>query len=205
MNVLFTGSFSRFGQVNLDVGGAVNVGGGVVGIPSTGHGFVTDESVTFSGTTNYDNTYTVLSSSSADQINITSAFTAETFAASDTAESGLYNLTGGRLYHKKAPQGATFPYCVFFMVSDFADRSFTAQEEEFFMQFNIFSENNSAAEAGNILEALFYRYDYCTLTVSGYNYISMQRDFTIPNDDLTVDPSIYGYSVQYTTTIEKAR
>jgi hypothetical protein len=205
VNVLFTGIFSRFGQKTLLASGAVNVGGGVVGIPSTAHSFVTGESVTFSGTTNYDSTYTVLASSGANQINITSGFTAETFATSDTAESGFYNLMGGRLYHKKAPQGATFPYCVYFMVSGIADRSFGDMEEETLIQFNIFSENNSATEAGNILAALFLRYDYCTLTVSGYNYIVMQRDFTVPNDDFSTDTPVHGYSVQYTTIIQKSR
>ena len=129
---------------------------------------------------------------------ITSLFTGATGHA-------YYTAIGGRQYLKKAPQGATFPYCVYFPVSSIADRSFTTMEEEYLIQFNIFSRKNSASEAGTILAALFTRYDYCTLTVAGYNFISMQRDFTVPNDDFSQDAPIYGYSVQYTTIIEKSR
>lgn len=67
----------------IDNAAAVNVGGGVVGIPVTGQSFSTGDSITISGTTNYNNTYTVLASSSANQVNITATYNAETFDGVD--------------------------------------------------------------------------------------------------------------------------
>jgi hypothetical protein len=132
-------------------------------------------------------------------------YTGITTLFTGTPAHAYYAAIGGRQYLRKAPQGATFPYVVYFTVSDVADRTFTSQEEENLIQFNIFSKQNSATEAGNILAALWTRYDYCTLTVAGYDFISMQRDFVVPNDDFSQDTPIYGYSVQYTTIVEKSR
>lgn len=67
----------------IDNAAAVNVGGGVVGIPVTGQPFDTGESVTITGTINYNGTYAVLASSTANQVNITATYNAETFDAVD--------------------------------------------------------------------------------------------------------------------------
>lgn len=70
---------------------AVDVGGGVVGIPVTGHGFDVGEAVTIAATVNYNGSYTVLSSSTANQVNITATYSAETFGADDTIRATLYD------------------------------------------------------------------------------------------------------------------
>jgi len=67
------------GGVLINNAAAVNVGGGVVGIPVTGQTFVTGDSITISGTVNYNAVYTVLVSSTANQVNITAAYAAEIF------------------------------------------------------------------------------------------------------------------------------
>ncbi|MCL4502486.1 MAG: phage tail tube protein [Deltaproteobacteria bacterium] len=72
--------------INLDSGeAAVDVGGGVVGLPCTGHGLLAGTAITIANTVNYDGDYLVLASSGADQINITAAYQAETFGLDDTA------------------------------------------------------------------------------------------------------------------------
>jgi hypothetical protein len=58
----------------IDAGPAVNVGGGVVGIPLTGQPFVTGDAVTISNCPQYNGNYTVLASSGANQVDITAAF-----------------------------------------------------------------------------------------------------------------------------------
>lgn len=72
---------------------AVNVGGGVVGIPVTAHGFQAGESVTIANTVNYDGTYTVLAGSTANQVNIAKTYTAETFGSDDTIRVARYTHT----------------------------------------------------------------------------------------------------------------
>lgn len=119
--------------------------------------------------------------------------------------SGFYNDIGGRLHLYKAPQENIFPYCVYFPAADDADDDFTDDHEDFEIQFNIFSQDNSALEAGNLLESLKTMFDDCSLSVSGWNHIKFQRINTLTNNDTTQVPPIYGYSVMYSVLLEKQR
>ena len=77
----------RFEQL-IDNDDAVDKTGGLVGIPSTGHGFVAGDTITIAGTTNY-NGAEVIVSATADEIVITATYQAETFAGSETLTSAV--------------------------------------------------------------------------------------------------------------------
>jgi len=70
----------------LDAAAAVDKGGGLVGIPVTGHAFREGHEVTISGTTNYDGTFRV-ESVTKNEIVITDTYNAETFAGTETVVS----------------------------------------------------------------------------------------------------------------------
>lgn len=124
---------------------------------------------------------------------------------SATTDSGFYNDISGRLFLNKASQAATFPYCVYFSVSDVDDLDFSEEHEDFLIQFNIFSQNNSAVEAGALLETLKTMFDNCSLTVTGWRHLQFQRSLVMPNNDFEQVPPIIGYSVEYEVLLEKAR
>ena len=134
-----------------------------------------------------------------------SLFTAIYNHFSATTGSGFYNDVSGRMYLNYAPQGATFPYCVYFSVSDDNDLDFSDEHEDFLTQFNIFSQNNSAVEAGNLLKSLKAMFDDCSLTVTGWRHLSFKRGNVYPNNDFSQDPPIIGYSVEYDVLLEKER
>jgi hypothetical protein len=67
----------------IDAAAAVDVGGGVVGIPVATHPFVAGQSVTITGTVNYDGAYVVLAGGGLNQVNITAAYVAEVFDGVD--------------------------------------------------------------------------------------------------------------------------
>lgn len=73
----------------LDAAAAVDQGGtpNIVRIPSTAHGFLAGDYVTLAGTTNYDGTHQITNVNDVDTFDIASAYTAETFAITDTAIS----------------------------------------------------------------------------------------------------------------------
>ena len=125
------------------------------------------------------------------------------FAATTT--TGFYNDVSGRMYHGKAKQETSFPYCVYFEVTDTDELDFSDEREEFLIQFNIFTQNNSALQAGNLLESLKTMFDNCSLTVTNWRHLNFQRDFVMPNNDFEQDPPIHGYSIQYNVLLEKAR
>lgn len=74
-------------STNPDNAAAVDKGGGEVGIPITGHGFEVGQTVTIDGSVNYDGDF-VINSETADEIVITATYVAETFAGTETVESG---------------------------------------------------------------------------------------------------------------------
>ena len=94
---------------------------------------------------------------------------------------------------------------MYFSVSDFDDLDFTDEREDLLIQFNVYSENESALEAGNLLESLKTMFDNCDLTVTDWRHLQFQRNLVIPNDDFSQIPPIHGYSVEYDVLLEKAR
>ena len=119
--------------------------------------------------------------------------------------TALYTAIGGRMYLIKAPQAATFPYVVYELITAVDDLGFSDENELFQIQFDIWTQNNSASSAGTILGHLKSLYDDCELTVSGWRFLSMIREFVVPNNDISQAPPIMGYSVQYEIQLEKVR
>jgi len=124
---------------------------------------------------------------------------------SSTTGSGLYNDVSGRMYLGHASQGATFPYCVYFSVSDIDELDFSDERENFLLQFNIYSQNNSVLEAGNLLESLKTMFDNCSLTVTGWRHLQFKRGMVYPNNDFSQVPPVQGYSIEYDVLLEKER
>jgi len=124
---------------------------------------------------------------------------------SATTDSGFYNDVSGRLFHNVAPQGSTFPYCVYFSVDDLDDLDFSDEHEDFLLQFNIFSKSNSALEAGELFESLKTMFDDCNLNVTGWRHLEFKRNMTVPNNDFGQVPPVQGYSVDYNVLLEKER
>lgn len=74
-------------SVTLDAGPAVDNGGGLVGLPSTGHGFVSGDVVRVIGTTNYEGeNFTLDPTTGVNELVITATYVAETFAGTETAD-----------------------------------------------------------------------------------------------------------------------
>jgi hypothetical protein len=81
-----------FGRHAIDAGGvAVDKGGGLVGIPITGHRFSVGDAVIIQGTVNYDATETLHATTSANELVITAAYVEEVFggAAINDGESAV--------------------------------------------------------------------------------------------------------------------
>ena len=88
-------------------------------------------------------------------------------------------LTG--LYNTQAPADAAFPYCVFSLISDVPDWTFTENFENCLIQFSLFSkptgaDKASSSEVCNLFELLKTMLDFVDLTISGYTSISLTRE-----------------------------
>lgn len=72
----------------IDNAAAVDKGGGLVGIPITGHAFTADFEVTIASTTNYNGSFKV-ESQTTNEIVITDTFVSETFAGTETCVASI--------------------------------------------------------------------------------------------------------------------
>lgn len=116
----------------------------------------------------------------------------------------LKTLLSGRLYNTFAPQGADFPLAVVSLVSDVPDGTFTEDWENTLLQFSVYSLSTSAVEVCDIFDELKALYDYCPLTVAGYQTLYMRREFSklLREEDESLPP--WHYIIEYRVLMEKA-
>lgn len=96
---------SEVAAINCDAAAVTDKGGGLVGIPCTGHGFVQDAQISILGSANYDGTYKVESGSTADELIINAgAYTGETMTSVTVhrgrvgrPEGPAVDLSGGKV------------------------------------------------------------------------------------------------------------
>jgi len=101
-----------------------------------------------------------------------------------------------------APQPTTYPYAIFFLVSDVAEWRFGSEmQDDINIQFNLFSDKNSGVEINDMYTKLKSRFDNCALTVEGYRHIEFTRAMAwLLRDE---ERAIWQYSVEYDVMIEK--
>lgn len=104
------------------------------------------------------------------------------------------------LYNSNAPQDTDFPYIVFFLITDDPQWTFNTEMEDTEIQFNIYDENPSVENVGDIFELLKNCFDDAVLTITGYTNIIMQRK--IASLDKTPEDA-WQYVVTYRVFIQK--
>ncbi len=103
------------------------------------------------------------------------------------------------MYLTEAPQGTAYPYIVYHKISGRPDYTFSEDMENVLIQFNIYDSNSSSTTINDIYTKLTALFDWCTLTVSGWDSIYMKREL----DDLTRDNDIWRYLVQFRLEIQQ--
>lgn len=78
--------------------------------------------------------------------------------------SSLSTAIGGRLYEGLAPNGATMPYCSYYIVNVSRDWTFGAGEQDVLVQFSLFDNNSSADTIKDAYDLLKALYDRASLT-----------------------------------------
>jgi len=103
---------------SLDIGGeARNVGGGIVGLPWAGHPFTAGDIIKITNTTNYNSSFTLEAGTTANELQITSAYNAETFNGTEnilkiiSVPGGFGTMvrsSDGTLYYGHTWNGTTY-------------------------------------------------------------------------------------------------
>ena len=122
----------------------------------------------------------------------------------DSVQKNLY-----KLYDTRAPLKAAFPYATFRLVSCVADNTMGSEGENILIQFNLFSEQKSAAQVEAMLEALKGQpahatkgFDFCTLTVVDYTCLCVIRESItkLQVEKIWQYTVVYRIMLQYTGT-----
>jgi hypothetical protein len=122
--------------------------------------------------------------------------------------SAFSTSIGGRLYKNRAPQNPTWPYAMYFVITDVPQDLFVERIEEVLVQFSIFSQASGTTEIEDAMTNLKALYDNCTLTITGNTFISMRRvgggSLTdIPGDTTTGTGQYYQYDVDYEVLMKR--
>lgn len=92
-----------------------------------------------------------------------------------TSSTDLYTDIGGRLYKSEAPEGAAYPYVVFFVVSDLPEYPGGHTIEQVQVQFSLFSSASGSTQVEDMLTHLRSLYDDCSLTITSNTLIYFIR------------------------------
>jgi hypothetical protein len=113
---------------------------------------------------------------------------------------------GGRFYAEVAPQNADYPYCVFSIVTNNPDYTFSEDYEETTIQFSLYSTSAGVTEITDMFKDLTALFDECSLTITDQTLIWMVRQTTTTMyDDITNKPGTVGlrhWAVDYNLIVE---
>lgn len=111
-----------------------------------------------------------------------------------------FRTSVSQFYLNAAPQGISKPYSVFQLITNVADYNFTSTFDEAEIQIDIIDSNDSS-DILDYAEKCMSLFDDCVLTVAGYQFMRMERDW----NQLSEDPEeeITRYTIQYTIWLRK--
>ncbi len=92
-----------------------------------------------------------------------------------TGTTDLNTALSGRLYTNNPLEGTTYPYGVVRVASIEPDYTFDSKMEVVSVEFSFYSEARGVTEIGDIYDDCKTMFDDCTLTVSGYTFVKMER------------------------------
>jgi len=124
-----------------------------------------------------------------------------------TVNSALSSDVGGRIYLDQAPDGAEFPYIIYFIVTNVPEKTFSEDYENILIQFSLFSSSSSATEITTMYTDLKALFDECSMTITDNTLIWFRREnLTTMIDDITVADatvSVKHYAVDYSLIVQK--
>ena len=113
--------------------------------------------------------------------------------------SAITTLATGGVHHVKAPQGTAYPFITYFAVINVQGDTFTEWGNDTLIQIDIWSDSNSAAESGEIVEAIAAQMDDKALNISLYNKALAIRENTrlLYESETGIFHQVMEYSVRW--------
>jgi hypothetical protein len=123
-----------------------------------------------------------------------------------TSGSDFSTDIGGRFYAEMAPQEADYPHCIFSIVTNNPEYTFSEDYEETTIQFSLYSISAGVTEITDMFKDLTALFDECSLTITDQTLIWMVRQTTTTMyEDITTDVGTVGlrhWAVDYNLIVE---
>ena len=106
---------------------------------------------------------------------------ADAIAAYFNAPNTFNTAIGGRMYFEQAPMNASYPYAVFFLITNIVDYTFKEESQDLTVQFSIFDAGDGLKSPATLYDAqnkLWALFDFAPLSVTGYSTTIMKRQGT---------------------------
>ena len=117
--------------------------------------------------------------------------------------SDLKTALSSQLYPHEAEQTATFPYGIYYIITENTDYNFTDEEENITVQFTYFSDDHGPAEILTLEGYSKALFDNAVMSVTGYRLLQFKRSDTRLLKDAEMDT--WSLIVEYDVMIEKDR
>lgn len=115
--------------------------------------------------------------------------------------SSFMSAIGSRVFKGYAPDGTEYPYCVYLLVSDVPEYTFSEIYSHVIIQFSIFSNASGSTEVEDLYTYLKALYDECSLTITSSKLVWMRRENATLNVEDHTTPSgtqqVWHYAVEY--------
>lgn len=104
------------------------------------------------------------------------------------AGSAFSTNVGGRVFLDQAPDGAEFPYAVFFLVVGTPDDVFNKKGRDLLIQFSLFSASQGATEITNMYNDLHSLFDDAAFSITSNTLIwCRESNLTTMVEEITVN------------------
>jgi len=116
------------------------------------------------------------------------------------AADNFMDALSDQFYLNNAPQDISKPYAVYQLITNNADYNFTSTFDEAEIQIDIIDDNNTS-DILDLADKCMTDFDDCELTVAGYQFLKMERDFNSLIED--AEEEMQRYMIQYTVWLRK--
>jgi len=117
-----------------------------------------------------------------------------------SAANDFKTAIDSQFYLNVAPQSISRPYAVFQLITNTATYNFTSTFDDAEIQIDILADNDSS-DILDIADKCMTLFDDCILTVAGYQFMNMERDWNTLIED--AEEEIQRYTIQYMVSTRK--
>ena len=108
--------------------------------------------------------------------NLSKALKAKVDELTGGNHNAFYISIGGEFYKMIAPDDATLPYVVYFILKDIPSFNSSSDFEHVLIQMNIYSDSVNTVEIEDIYTNMKALFDWCTLNITDTIHVYMKRE-----------------------------